>query len=151
MLGFNPWTLIAAGVAAVAVFAAGVNVGGRMASAGHKQEIINELRSASDVLDVKQADLDKAYAQIEAYNRTNVEQERQINDLLNKDREAREIAREAAATRARAAKLQRDAIKNVLQELQLQIANNAYGGCAAEPVNADLLRDLNAALARDHN
>ena len=64
-----------------------------------------------------------------------------------KDREAREVAQEAAARRARDAKAQRDAIKDVLQELQLQIANNAYGGCAAEPVDAGLLRDLNAALS----
>ena len=151
MLGFNPWTLIAAGVAGIAIFAAGINVGDKMASAGHKQEIINELKAASDAMDVKQADLDEAYAQIEYFNLTTAEQEAQINALLMKDREAREIAQEAAAMRARDAKAQRDAIRDVLQELQLQIANNAYGGCAAEPVDSGLLRDLNAALAEGDN
>ena len=102
-------------------------------------------------MDAKQADLDEAYAQIEAFNLTTAEQEAQINALLMKDREAREIAQEAAARRARDAKAQRDVIRDVLQELQLQIANNAYGGCAAEPVDSGLLRDLNRALAEGDN
>lgn len=147
MGGVNPW-MILGGVAAFAlVFGAGMKTGSDLANSTCNKRLLAEVRSASDVLDIKQMELEQARAQVDSINLTVAEQGRRITQLLNNDRAAREIAQEAAREREIEARRQRQVVADVLNELRVKISNEEFGTCARERVDPELISMLNDALA----
>jgi chromosome segregation ATPase len=144
---FNP-ALIVAGVMVVGgSFGLGYHQRGQVESGKCANRLIDEMQTASNVLDRKSGELDQCRGQVEKFNASVSEQSRLLQAELKKNREASKRAAEAAANREKRFELSRAATAEALDALRSAIDDKDFGPCAGEPASDDLIGLLNDAIA----
>lgn len=147
----NPAIFLGAIVGAGAVFGLGVTVGfewGEGKSERYYLKLLkSEAQTASDLIDVKNGQINQCHAQVDEINRVTAETEQRINAMLSEDAQERQRAQREARARAVAATERNDRLIDALQNLKDNIDASNLNPCMGEPVDPDYVGLLNDALA----
>ena len=140
----NTTTIIAALVGVATSFGVGTMVGSRFTAANYQDRLIQEMQLASDVYEVRLGELEQCRAQVDTFNLSVAEQERQINALRREQRQAREEAAERASIRDAELAASQLRVQAALTKLRGQLDELELSPCAGAPVDTDLIELLNA-------
>ncbi len=146
----NPLAILGAVIGAGAVFGLGVNVGfewGEGKAVRKYQDIlISEAKTNTDLIEVKNTQIQQCQAQVDEINRVTAETEQRINALLSKDATERQRAQREARARAAAASERNDRLISALLNLKENIDATNLNPCMGEPVDPEYIGLLNDAL-----
>lgn len=144
---FNPWAAVAGIVGVISIFGLGVKLGTEFESGKADGKLLQAMQAASDVVDIKNGELEQCRASVAAINETVAQQGKKLARAYANDSAARRKAEAEARERDQANQERQKAVIEALTKLKGGIENADFGVCAGERADSDYIGLLNETLA----
>jgi hypothetical protein len=159
MLNISPQTKLASvafrigliALAVLAIFAAGLMFGGALERSSWQKKALRAAHVSTEIINRKEGEVEQCRAQVSKFTLATAQIEQRRIAELQRDRQARQLAEEAAASRDKYSRQRAQKVLTALLEIQEGIENGKFDTCTNTVADSNFIGLLNSAIAANRD